>query len=336
MCWNEIILLVLMILSGLYCSLHDWKAGIVPNRLIIKASIIATILQIFYIGLNAKEFFTGWLLNMLIADIFSILLYVADIWAAGDVKLFFLLYLCVPGKWIDMGSLSSSIAPFIFIFIPAMVWLIADTIWQIISNAERFTKKIPFWNNIKDAIVVVFAITVFQTIIQVVAPNFSKTNELFISAVMLAFSYVCYHMNWLKGDIPTIICLIAITALSIMGQWKWLVQQWWTYLPIIGLMVFQKIAAVYNYQRIPTGDVKCGMILSAGTIFLLSLSNIKNLPSDYSESMSAKLQDIHISAIKKWEFSKQGEPSIIVVRKIPFAPFVAIGMISWLIFRIVG
>lgn len=78
---------------------------------------------------------------------------------------------------------------------------------------------------------------------------------------------------------------------------------------------------------IPTKEVKEGMIMSYFAIQQFFGSRVKGLPDTTDETTKSRISADEADAIKRWEKSKYGQPQIMVVRYIPFAVFILIGMI---------
>ena len=70
------------------------------------------------------------------------------------------------------------------------------------------------------------------------------------------------------------------------------------------------------------------MILSAGTVLSFRVSSVKGLPKNAQESMKAKLTEEEAQAVRRWEKSKYGQPTVVIVRKLPFAILISVGF--WL------
>lgn len=336
MFWVEVLLLGIMAITGCLCSYKDIKDGVVPNRWLIYGAIPALITQSVYIGIWAFDYLPGWALSMFVAGAFAILLYAAGIWAAGDVKLFFFMFLCIPSRLLDGGGLTYSVVPYIYIFIPAIIWIVGDTIVKVVTRAERF---VPQRINVRDIpymIAVMIEITVLQIVVWGIAPTFCSENELFIAVVMFICAYWCGDNKWMKNKNVIAIFVLALAVFMYFDLWAYSPAEWWVYVVVASVMLFQNIAAAYNYRRIPTNTIRRGMILSSGTILSFSVSQVKNLPTNGAEDMSARLSDIEASAVRRWENSKHGATSVIIVRKIPFASLVTLGILLWMIVRMSG
>ena len=92
-----------------------------------------------------------------------------------------------------------------------------------------------------------------------------------------------------------------------------------------------KFADRFNYEWIRTSDVKAGMILSYFAIQQFYGSRVKGLPVSTDETTKSRITQEEADSIKRWEKSKYGKAQIMVVRYIPFAVFILIGMITYLI-----
>ena len=97
------------------------------------------------------------------------------------------------------------------------------------------------------------------------------------------------------------------------------------------ILVFRSLAEKYNYKRIPTSEVKKGMIMSFNTILLFKTSRVKGLPLVTTEDFRTRITDIESDSIKRWENSKNGQHEITIVRKLPFAVFITLGTVMFLI-----
>ena len=124
----EAMLVIGMCVLGIVCSYIDLKRSIIPNGILLKGFIAIATIKVIYVIASDGAYVIWASINMLLADIIAILFYVAGLWAAGDAKLFCLLYLCVPGRILDAGTFSFSVIPFLFIFIPSLIWIAIDKV----------------------------------------------------------------------------------------------------------------------------------------------------------------------------------------------------------------
>lgn len=110
--------------------------------------------------------------------------------------------------------------------------------------------------------------------------------------------------------------------------------QWKSYTVLFLALFLRHIMSGYNYQEIPTKNVEKGMVLSYVTLAKFLPSRVKGLPKQGGEDMRYRITEDEMNAIKRWESSKYGEDTIIIVRKIPFAIFIIAGILLLFIIRI--
>lgn len=84
---------------------------------------------------------------------------------------------------------------------------------------------------------------------------------------------------------------------------------------------------------IPTSTVKSGMILSIISVQMMSVSRVKGLPHFSDETTNSRLSEEEAGAIRRWGKSKTGKDYIMIVRYIPFAIFMLIGIVSYLVWE---
>jgi hypothetical protein len=101
----------------------------------------------------------------------------------------------------------------------------------------------------------------------------------------------------------------------------------------VTFIFIRKGLAKYNYQEVLVKDLKKGMILSVSTIIDLNKSKVKGLPQITDESTKYRITQEEVNAIQKWEKSKKGKNSIIIVKYLPFAIFMSLGIIVYRIWR---
>ena len=90
----------------------------------------------------------------------------------------------------------------------------------------------------------------------------------------------------------------------------------------------------YNYKEINVSELRPGMILSAQTVIGFAPSKVKGLPDTTFEDMRSRLTKDEVDSINRWKDSKYGSEKIVIVKKLPFAVFIFIGMIAYFIIRI--
>ena len=87
----------------------------------------------------------------------------------------------------------------------------------------------------------------------------------------------------------------------------------------------------YNYKKINIDNIKAGMILSLETSVVIA-SKQKTFKKISDETLKSRLNKEDVELLKRIDFEKIGINDIVVVRKIPFASFIAFSTIFVIVF----
>ena len=273
---------------------------------------------------------------MLIANLIAFMMYLGKMWAAGDAKLFMLLYFLTPARLLDSGTLSHSIVPYIFIFVPSLLWMIGDSFVRIIKREPRkresLSVKAFFWG----FLIIVTETTAFHCLWFWLFSDLINQQALFFAALMLAYAYMCGTLPVMRRWYVVAVHVLIIVIMWLCKQWYFELPSWKNYLIIASVFGIQRFCSLYNYQLIATEQVKAGMILAGETVIMFQKSKVHSLPSDPSEELTARISEEEAMAVKRWGQSSKGKPNIWIIRKVPFAIMIYIGFIGWVLLRILG
>jgi len=337
MVYIEAGLLTCLFIIGGICSWTDFKTTKIPNRYLLIAFCTGAIFHILLMLVGGLAYYPFWLINMLIADVLAFLMYIAKIWAAGDAKLFMVLYYLTPPVLFEANDLSLGVIPYLYIFLPAFVWIIADSIL-------RFCRREPYLKlptiHVKQRLLGMFKVMVESTamycIVTAVVPELTSNNEMLLAVLMIIYAYFCAGIGFMqKWYVVTGHALVVIAA-YITGLWRFSMPDWRSYVLLITSILLQRFTTAYNYQLIPVSNVKKGMIPSAQTVLSFTVSRVHNLPTDASEELSAAITETEVVAIRRWESSANGAHKIWIVRKVAFAFMIFFGFSAWIVVRLVG
>ncbi|MFV0424850.1 MAG: hypothetical protein ACK5K7_04730, partial [Bacilli bacterium] len=103
-----------------------------------------------------------------------------------------------------------------------------------------------------------------------------------------------------------------------------------SYFIVLFLMLVQILATEFNHTEIQVSELKKNMILSQQYCILFIKSKTKNLPSMSDETLKSRLSSGEVASIQRWAKSKNIE-TVQVVRKIPFAICITLGVILYCI-----
>ena len=331
MIFVEGLLFILLLVVGGICAYYDTKLGKVPNRIVGTGIVIAVCIQLIYNILFVQKFTLHWLLVLFLSCTISIAMYYADLWGAGDAKLFIFCYICTPSRLFDVDSLSFVVTPYIFIFIPAMLWLFIDSFRRYINKEKKYRPATSFKKSIKNWSVALLNSVALHGLLAVLFPRLLVENELFCAVIIIVYAYITNTFMPLRSKISMILHGVVIVICWGFGKLYISFNNWHDYLVILFVLAVQNWASLYNYREIETTSVMPGMVLDANTVIKFQRSRVKGLPQDFSERMRARITNDEAEAVRRWAASKQGEPTITIVRKIPFALFVLLGFVLWMV-----
>lgn len=73
------------------------------------------------------------------------------------------------------------------------------------------------------------------------------------------------------------------------------------------------------------------MILSSVSTMMMSSSKVKGLPGISSESLKDRLTEDEAESVRRWGKTKNGQETVTILKKIPFALFLVLGFFVYLI-----
>lgn len=332
----ETILMMIIVTLGIYVTYTDIKRGIIRNRALVISAILSATVNTVYFVFFVRDFFLLYIINLLAISLVAIALYGFKFWAAGDSKLLIVVTSLFPARLYDNDGLSfvPGVHAFIVIFLVAYVYIIFETI-------ILFFKKEKFYGNTKFIGIKSFLLSYLVCFI-------------YLNALSSIFRHVLgkiYYANVLIFSLFNIFLAIVILDKKIFRKWYLL-------LAAIGVIVFfikdysftrsylygycillvalflRHILNGYNYKTIEVSEINKGDVLSYSSILLFEKSRIKGLPKSTTEDISSRISEEEADAIKRWGKSKNGETSITVVRKIPFAIFIIVGELLYFALRV--
>ena len=332
----EYIMIAYLLVFCAVAAFTDWKDGKIYNKWLGVGMVPGIILTILYYY-NRQSDILLYLTNLAAAAVIALLFWTMKMWGAGDSKLWLFVNFIYPTGWyVTTGTmLFPSMLLFMLIFIEAYIYVIFESLWYrfgrhdqgIIMQKEKFQLS---W--IWDIGFSVLLLSFIYSILGYLLEDYYESNRIFFSVigVLSANKLVNWKIpgkKYLTGMF--LLAYVLMGALLYRGfDWEMLLL---TIVLVVVTQISLKFADKYNYTYIHTSEVKEGMIMSYLTIQQFYGSRVKGLPHTTDETTKSRISQDEAEAIRRWEKSKYGKDTIMIVRYIPFAIFILIGIVTYLI-----
>lgn len=340
----ESLLVTVLITIFLVCGYTDIRYGLIKNFHLKYALGVIVLADIIYYGVFAGEYFSSFCVNAVMLCIVSIILYGLKIWAGGDSKLLILVALGLPGRFYNLHGHSSNTSVMIIAiaFMFAFLGIVIQSLYWGLKEGTLFCiakQKIDYKRMLATFGVMFSFIQLVNIILHIYFFDFVIKNSFLLQfcnclIVLTLLSFVS-KLSFQKSCLLTalsvglIICLCSFNNFTIIREFNLRL------LPlIIAVVLLRFMIAKYSYKHIPTDKVKAGQILAASTIMQFQLSKVKGLPQNISEDLSAKLTEAEAECVRRWKSSKFGQETVLVVRKIPFAIYIALGTVMFVVLEV--
>ena len=330
----------------IYTSFTDIKSKKIYNKIIIYAFTLSSVVYICLFREIEKTFIINHIINVFITLVLSFAFFYFKIWAAGDAKLFTLISYMIPFSLYEVNdhNIFPSMYLLIFVFGIAFIYVVMETIVLWIKDNNKFSnfsqKGAAIKCNWKDFIlqyfVAYFFVLLINNIILKFYFDFYKYNgALLIICNMLFVTFLYRAVNKRKYYIIILIIVIILNIIySIIFGFEFHSINIKMLFVIILLFLFRQISEKYNYENIEVEKLKPGMILSLQSVLLFFNSRVKGLPKQTTETTDSRLTKEEIDSIKRWSKTSKGKKNVVIVRHMPFAPFICIGVTIFFIFKL--
>ena len=325
----------------LYGSYSDLKFGIIKNKVLAIYCVIGLLSNISWFFIINRSEIKFQAINIMVTIIVSLLLYVLHIWAGGDCKFIITLSLFVPFKlFVGLFNIPAlCLIVFAVAFGFGFLYLIIDSIkCRVINNEKReksLVKKKILYSIYNYFSCLVYIIGIDQILFHYFSRIFAEHIWLlFLINILVVF--IVSGINLLKKVYFVCSVIVFDIAIKIIFREPILNRTMIiNYLVVILFIVLRVLIDEYNYEVIETNDVKKGMILSLSTTLLFSKSKVSGLPQASTEDLRSRITEEEAQSVIRWGKSKYGLPNIEIVRKTPFAVFIALGAISFIVIGVV-
>jgi Flp pilus assembly protein protease CpaA len=331
----EAALVLVLLFTMCIASATDIASGRILNSHLAMSALCASAISIPYYVL-CPELLPVFLVNLMLVTLMALVLYSSRIWAAGDSKLLLVITLCVPARlytFFDVG-LCPGFITVAGAFISSLIYVLIES---LVSDIKKRQLELPhiakpdFVGMGSSCIFMAGLTTMCNYIISVMPSNILNDHSL---SIAISFMLIVM-LQHIKDQIQTkTILLIGILSWitrvfigMLFGRPLPIYIEVETILITLLYMVVTAYASRYNYETIPVTDVRAGQILSIATVIDFDRSRVAGLPRDTTEDMGSRITEKEAKAIQRWSTSKYGKQTVTIVRKMPFAIFISLGMV---------
>ena len=326
--YERSLLVVLLLTTGI-SAYTDVKYGKVKNVLLISSVLAALPIQIEGIicGVIALPDF---IISVVCISLFSILFYIWGYWAAGDCKLLMSISMIFPHTlyWNLMSPLSKALSLLLFFLAVTYGYVLIDTIFNVLTEYRTLVLTWKRTINLKTIVDFAKKWWIFVFFANVVSFIGNTVFQLpFMQIAFFSFLICTTLGNWtnkIKAYWPAVMLLDIVywvlNGLSVADVGKVI----FTAIICFG---FGKAIQVFNYKIIDVDKLSPGMIVSALTINAIQgLCDAGFLSEKADELLPARLSREDVEMIKATGIDK-----IRIVRKIPFAFFISVATLLYLV-----
>ena len=331
MIYLYLFLALLLVITG---AVTDYKHGYARNIhmaaflvgwIILSAVDHVTRASVF--SVDARYF-----LNLVLSVALSIGLYLSDIWAPGDCKMFIVLSAIFPMKayTVSVQNVFPSLYLFLFAFAAGYVYLLLAALsHRAYATGTVSRERMKSTLAITDVIGLVSNIGLFSVIhglLNHLFPAFYGSNRI------LCFLTVFCAIYFIRSRFPRVNQVLGLTGVCAFVVFG-IIFQSWSFVVITlleSLFMSYIVELIHNgliantYREITAEEVRPGIILSFSSVLAMQNCIDPDIPRLTTESRRSRLNEKQAVAVKRW--AQKTRRTVMVVEMIPFIPFLAISV----------
>lgn len=332
-----ILQVILLVSVGVAASISDLKNGKISNRLILAGSLTSIILDAFYYGLYDRSAFGSFAWNAALVIAVALVLYGCHVWAGGDCKLMIFLAFSVPYEmyWEVNGSRLTLMLLYVAQFFLAFLYIMVDTVRQMRTQVRQAQIKAIGKSLVRQIVsylrMLVYLWAFSQLYMVFVNPRIPEHNFVIFFFASMAFALALRYFPYFDNTVLLVMLIAFDVIMTSMTGYIAIGTRIRNYVLIVLFMLIQDFANLYNYQQIPTEQAAKGMVLSRAQSIQFQQSRVNGLPGISDETLKSRITREEAASIHRWKNSKMGRSQITIVRKIPFALFMTIGTVIYMV-----
>ena len=315
-------------------SITDIRRGIIKNHLLLIFFSIGIVLNLIYYIVFAQDIWLDFIINISMVFCISMMLYIFHIWAGGDAKFSIVASLLVPARFYVVLN-SGIYTLFLFIigaFILGFIFILADGVFGLLSKESKISKEdiVFFVKKFMKSYIISFAYVGFLNLLYILfLSKWIQINEWLLTGFYIMVAWIANYIKILSKIWIIAIILTAFLVLSVIYKVIPFSTNYYGYIAIGVLFIVRILMEKRKYKKIPASQVKKGMILSSMSSALLVRAKPNEFRTVSKEDLRDRLTQKEVETIKA--LSENDDFLLMIVRKMPFAVFLSVGVISYMI-----
>lgn len=333
----EIVQLLCAAAVCIYSAASDIHHGTISNKVLAVFAFLGITFDIIYYGFSYHPFRAAFIVNLILASGLALLFFYMHIWAGGDSKLLITTVLLYPVKFCVTYHENKATYYFVvmFAFSLGFIYLVISSFIERIKKRKRIdlSQVLSFLRSfvIRYLLLTIYT-SLFTLINRIIISRYFILNSLSLSVIYFLIPWIIAKFNVFRKKVIILLILGLDIILSIAFGILPVVLNLKSYAIVLLSALMQALVTEFNYETIKTSEVQKGMILSLPTTILFMNSRVKGLPGLSTEDLASRLTEEEADSVRRWESSAAGKPEVIIVRKIPFAIFISLGVLVYFIF----
>ena len=333
------VLIVLSILSAASLGILTTYTDIRYHKARNKHLLIFAVLGVMIQNANCILFPDTILLsleNIILTFAVSVAFYALKIWAAGDAKLFSVMVMLMP-YCMYKESFHMSFPAFFTLgatFSVALLFVLVESVLLFVRDCKRHNKVSiaqllpkPTKETLLSWLMAYLAVDTIDNVLRYQwSERFSENSYLLVLFNLLFANAVLSLIKTSRKKMIALACFLALRIiLALFAGFTFSIPSLWNILIVLVILFLRQFTGRYNYRMIPTASATEGQVLSQSTVALFLMAQMEGLPIHTDENTRCRLSHEEAEAIRKWGTTKIGKGSVVIVRNIPFAPFIFAG-----------
>ena len=334
----SLIYFMLVISLGVITTCSDYKYGLVHNKILKRFFVMSIPINIIYYMFIDTDNLKNFMVNILVIICISLIMFYTNLIAGGDSKLIIVLAFLIPSNfYVEVNSNYLTLCFVIgFALFYGYIYLFVMSLANIITGVNKLTS-----NSVKFMLVSFFK-SFIRSMIYVVLINYTfgflqiyglKVEGWFIKIICVVTTLCLSKYPWMQAKCLVRVVFITDVILSLFFKTIPFSINPSSYAIVLLIVIAQIIIKTNLYKTVDIKDIKKGAILSTESSFYMQNSRIQGLPKVSDESIKSRLTETEIDSIKRWGNSR-GINQVVVVRKIPFAVFITLGYLTYIVWGI--